>query len=167
MSSSSPACQELPGPGLLHACAQPRAGGEETWFPLGTGERLQEGCRAPHHQRESEVRAAVRSAQCTLLQSTCLLRKCTGRKPCVWKLKKKPIFAINILCLTWMCVFFLPGAGCTGTVLVPGWLCWAGLAVLPKGAVTSQLSFAVGNSSTRDCTTGEMVTSSTRKACRT
>lgn len=113
------------------------------------------------------MRAAVRSAQCTLLQSTCLLRKCTGRKPCVWKLKKKPIFAINILCLTWMCVFFLAGAGRTGMVLVRGWLCWAGLGVLPKGAVTSQLSFAVGNSSTRDCTTGEMVTSSIRKACRT
>lgn len=34
-----------------------------------------------------------------------------GRKPCVWKLQKKPIFAINILCLTWMCALFLPDAG--------------------------------------------------------
>lgn len=47
-------------------------------------------------------------SQHTLLQSTCLLRKYTGRKPCVWKLQKKPIFAINILCLTWTCASFLP-----------------------------------------------------------
>lgn len=56
----------------------------------------------------SEARAARTSAQRTLLRSTCLLRKCTGKKPCVWKLQKKPIFAINILCLTWMRACSLP-----------------------------------------------------------
>lgn len=34
-----------------------------------------------------------------------------GEKTCVWKLKKKPIFAINILCLTWTRALFLPDVG--------------------------------------------------------
>lgn len=38
----------------------------------------------------------MRSVGGTLLWSTCLLRKCMEREPCVWKLQKKPIFAINM-----------------------------------------------------------------------
>lgn len=77
----------------------------------GSREQPQKGNEAIRDKWEPEARAAVESAQCTLLQSTCLLRKCTERKPCLWKLQKKPIFAINILCLTWTCALFLPDVG--------------------------------------------------------
>ena len=91
---SPPALQPQPG----------RCEGSST----GSREQPRKGNEATPDKWEPEARAAVKSAQRTLLQSTCLLRKCTGRKPCVWKLQKKPIFAINILCLTWMCALFLP-----------------------------------------------------------
>lgn len=128
----------LPGAGTNHPTPPSRGCSVHAASPeLGQGTRVP-GCQAQEstHRRGtgppsiggggSEARAARTSAQRTLLRSTCLLRKCTGKKPCVWKLQKKPIFAINILCLTWMRACSLPREaglvvqGRAGTKTAPG-----------------------------------------------